>query len=183
MKLRGIALYIRTPGEKTMNQLTQSKCTACRKGEPTVTAEEMDEFRPQVPDWNIIEVDGVKRLEKVSNLNTFSKRLTPSTSIMFQSGTCGRNSSISSAVTVGSPLRQAVHFDCVSWFIVFSPGVLIYKAIPLSFIQIIQTFHRHSMFIRRDSVAAQERRAIQRSYHKVSGVSCLLAYLSHMLLQ
>src|SRR6266581_41058 len=54
-----------------MNQLIQSKCNACRKGEPTVTAEEMDEFRPQVPDWNIIEVDGVKRLEKVFKFDTF----------------------------------------------------------------------------------------------------------------
>ncbi len=31
-----------------MNQLTQMKCTACRKGEPTVTDEEIAEFRPQV---------------------------------------------------------------------------------------------------------------------------------------
>ena len=47
-----------------MNQLTQLKCTACRKGEPTVTEEEIAEFRPQVPDWSIIEVEGVKHLER-----------------------------------------------------------------------------------------------------------------------
>jgi 4a-hydroxytetrahydrobiopterin dehydratase len=71
MKLIGIALYIRTSGEKTMNQLTQSKCTACRKGEPTVTAEEIAEFRPQVPDWSILEVKGVKRLEKEFRFDNF----------------------------------------------------------------------------------------------------------------
>jgi len=54
-----------------MNQLTQLKCIACRKGEPTVTDEEIAEFRPQVPDWNIIEVDGVKRLEKVFKFDNF----------------------------------------------------------------------------------------------------------------
>ena len=54
-----------------MNQLTQMKCIACRKGEPTVTDEEIAEFRPQVPDWNIIEVGGVKRLEKVFKFDNF----------------------------------------------------------------------------------------------------------------
>ena len=54
-----------------MNQLTQLKCIACRKGEPTVTVEEIAEFRPQVPDWDISEVDGVKRLEKVFKFDNF----------------------------------------------------------------------------------------------------------------
>ena len=54
-----------------MNQLTQLKCIACRKGEPTVTDEEIAEFRPQVPDWDISEVDGVKRLEKVFKFDNF----------------------------------------------------------------------------------------------------------------
>ncbi len=54
-----------------MNQLTQSKCIACRKGEPTVTDEEIAEFRPQVPDWKIIEVEGIKRLEKEFRFDNF----------------------------------------------------------------------------------------------------------------
>ena len=54
-----------------MNQLTQLKCIACRKGEPTVTDEKIAEFRPQVPDWDIIEVEGVKRLEKVFKFDNF----------------------------------------------------------------------------------------------------------------
>ena len=54
-----------------MDQLTQLKCIACRKGEPTVTEEEIAEFRPQVPDWDISEVDGVKRLEKVFKFDNF----------------------------------------------------------------------------------------------------------------
>ena len=54
-----------------MDQLTQSKCIACRKGEPTVTDEEIAEFRPQVPDWKIIEVEGIKRLEKEFRFDNF----------------------------------------------------------------------------------------------------------------
>jgi 4a-hydroxytetrahydrobiopterin dehydratase len=54
-----------------MNQLTQMKCIACRKGEPTVTDEEIAEFRPQVPDWNMIEIGGIKRLEKVFKFDNF----------------------------------------------------------------------------------------------------------------
>ena len=54
-----------------MNQLTQLKCIACRKGEPTVTDEEIAEFRPQVPDWDMIEVEGIKRLEKVFKFDNF----------------------------------------------------------------------------------------------------------------
>ena len=54
-----------------MDQLTQMKCIACRKGEPTVTDEEIDEFRQQIPDWSILEVEGVKRLEKEFRFDNF----------------------------------------------------------------------------------------------------------------
>src|SRR5258708_7516050 len=54
---------------------------------------------------------------KLSELNALSKRLIPSTSMIFHVGTCGRNPSISASVSVGSPLRQATHFICVSWSI------------------------------------------------------------------
>ena len=54
-----------------MDQLVQLKCTACSKSEPTVTDEEINEFRPQVPDWNILEVDGEKRLEKAFRFDNF----------------------------------------------------------------------------------------------------------------
>lgn len=54
-----------------MAQLTQSKCEACRKGAPTVTDEEMAEFRPQVPDWQIVEVDGIQHLQRVFQFDNF----------------------------------------------------------------------------------------------------------------
>ncbi len=45
-------------------QLNQMKCVACRKGAPTVTEAEIAELHPQVPDWRLLEVDGVRRLER-----------------------------------------------------------------------------------------------------------------------
>src|SRR5258706_7338595 len=54
-----------------MEQLTQMVCTACRKGEPTVTEAEMAEFQPQVPNWQVIDVDGVKRLQRVFTFPSF----------------------------------------------------------------------------------------------------------------
>src|SRR5258708_19059138 len=54
-----------------MTQLTQMECTACRKGEPMLTDTEIAQYRPQVPGWNIIEVDGIKRLEKAFNFDNF----------------------------------------------------------------------------------------------------------------
>ena len=54
-----------------MAQLAQSICTACRKGEPTVTEAELAEFQPQVPEWHLIEVDGVQRLQRVFTFDDF----------------------------------------------------------------------------------------------------------------
>src|SRR5258708_39597634 len=58
-----------------MEQLTQMVCTACRKGEPTVTEAEMAEFQPQVPNWQVIDVDGIKRLQRVFTFPNFEAAL------------------------------------------------------------------------------------------------------------
>ena len=58
-----------------MDQLTQLKCTACRGGEPTVTDAEIADFKPQVPEWKIVEVDGIKRLERVFKFKDFVSAL------------------------------------------------------------------------------------------------------------
>jgi 4a-hydroxytetrahydrobiopterin dehydratase len=47
------------------------KCTACRGGEPTLTDDEIAELHPQVPDWQIVERAGIKRLERVFRFNNF----------------------------------------------------------------------------------------------------------------
>ncbi|MBI3660370.1 4a-hydroxytetrahydrobiopterin dehydratase [Candidatus Acetothermia bacterium] len=59
-----------------MSALTQMKCTACRKGEPTVTDAEIAELHPQVSEWHLIERDGIKRLERVFKFENFAQALT-----------------------------------------------------------------------------------------------------------
>ena len=47
-----------------MDELKQMKCEACQRGAPTVTAEERRELHVQVPEWNFVEQDEIRRLER-----------------------------------------------------------------------------------------------------------------------
>ncbi len=58
-----------------MEDLVQMKCVACRRDAPTVTSEEILEFRPQVPQWEIKERSGIKRLERAYEFKNFSDAL------------------------------------------------------------------------------------------------------------
>lgn len=58
-----------------MTTLTQMRCVACRRGEPTVTDEEIAGFQPQMPDWQVVECDGIKRLERVFPFPNFAGAL------------------------------------------------------------------------------------------------------------
>ena len=58
-----------------MTDLHQIKCVACRAGEPTVTDSEIDMLLPQIPEWQVKEVDGIKRLERVFKLKNFAQAL------------------------------------------------------------------------------------------------------------
>jgi 4a-hydroxytetrahydrobiopterin dehydratase len=58
-----------------MEALAQMKCVACRGGEPTVTDAEMAEFLPQVPEWKVVERNGIKRLERVFKFPDFVQAL------------------------------------------------------------------------------------------------------------
>jgi 4a-hydroxytetrahydrobiopterin dehydratase len=51
------------------------KCVACRAGEPRATDEEIAELHPQVPEWEIVEVDGIKRLQRVFRFDDFAQAL------------------------------------------------------------------------------------------------------------
>jgi len=56
-------------------QLSQTKCTACHAGEPTVTPEEITRLQPQVTGWSIVERDSIKRLERVFKFKDFAEAL------------------------------------------------------------------------------------------------------------
>jgi 4a-hydroxytetrahydrobiopterin dehydratase len=55
--------------------LTEATCVACRRDAPTVTDAEVDELRPQIPDWDLVEVDGIKRLRRVFSFDDFAQAL------------------------------------------------------------------------------------------------------------
>ena len=58
-----------------MTKLFQMKCVACRGTEPLLTSSQIDEFMPQVPDWQVKEVAGEKRLERVFKFKDFVEAL------------------------------------------------------------------------------------------------------------
>jgi 4a-hydroxytetrahydrobiopterin dehydratase len=61
--------------EEKMGQLSEMKCTACRGGEPTLGETEIGELRPQVPGWQLVEREGIKRLERVFGFRNFAEAL------------------------------------------------------------------------------------------------------------
>ncbi|MDR5682656.1 MAG: 4a-hydroxytetrahydrobiopterin dehydratase [Armatimonadota bacterium] len=51
------------------------KCSACRGGEPTLTDDEIAQLHPQVPDWQVVERDGIRRLERVFRFKDFAEAM------------------------------------------------------------------------------------------------------------
>lgn len=58
-----------------MSSLSSEKCTACRADAPAVTEAELAELKPQIPDWEITNRDGIPRLERVYNFSDFVSAL------------------------------------------------------------------------------------------------------------
>ncbi len=51
--------------------LEQMKCEVCRVGAPQVTDEEATEYIQQIPEWSILQNDGIKRLERLFTFKNF----------------------------------------------------------------------------------------------------------------
>ncbi len=58
-----------------MERLVEMNCISLRGNVPSATEEEIAEYRKQVPDWEIVEHDGVKQLERVFKLKNFVQAL------------------------------------------------------------------------------------------------------------
>lgn len=54
-----------------MEELTEQKCEACRVGAPSVSADEIKQLQPQVPDWRIITEDSIPKLDRVFQFKNF----------------------------------------------------------------------------------------------------------------
>jgi 4a-hydroxytetrahydrobiopterin dehydratase len=56
-------------------QLTGERCVACRKDSPRVTDAEIAQFKPQIPEWELNEIDGELRLERTFRFTTYPAAL------------------------------------------------------------------------------------------------------------
>jgi 4a-hydroxytetrahydrobiopterin dehydratase len=64
-----------------VESLSELKCVACNKDAPTVTDAEAEELGREVPDWEIVEVDGIKRLRRVFRFGDFAQALAFTTAV------------------------------------------------------------------------------------------------------
>jgi 4a-hydroxytetrahydrobiopterin dehydratase len=62
-------------GGSPMEKLTELRCTACREGEPPLTDEEIAALHPEVPGWQVIEEEGIKRLRRAFRFKDFAGAL------------------------------------------------------------------------------------------------------------
>ena len=54
-----------------MTTLSQASCEVCRIGAPAVSDNEATELLQQIPDWSLIEVDGIKQLQRQYKFKNF----------------------------------------------------------------------------------------------------------------
>lgn len=55
--------------------LTNQTCEACNAKAPLATQEEIETLKLQIPDWQIVEIDGVKQLKRVFLFKNFAQAL------------------------------------------------------------------------------------------------------------
>ena len=58
-----------------MPELTKIKCVACRGDAPQVTESEISEYEQQIPGWEIVEYEGIKRLQRSFEFPDFDKAI------------------------------------------------------------------------------------------------------------
>jgi 4a-hydroxytetrahydrobiopterin dehydratase len=58
-----------------MTELTTKQCEACRADAPRVTAAQIVELTPQIPEWELLEVDGIQRLSRAYSFDNFEQAL------------------------------------------------------------------------------------------------------------
>jgi len=58
-----------------MSALSGERCVACRRDSPRVTDAEAAELKRQIPDWRLVERDGIARLERTFEVPSFADAL------------------------------------------------------------------------------------------------------------
>jgi len=58
-----------------MNDLLSKKCEACRADAPKITASEIEQYLPTLPQWKIIQEDSIDKLTRCYALTKYSESL------------------------------------------------------------------------------------------------------------
>jgi len=58
-----------------MEALYNQQCVPCRGGVPALTPDEIMAYKPQVPEWQVIEREGILRLERRFAFKNFAQAL------------------------------------------------------------------------------------------------------------
>jgi 4a-hydroxytetrahydrobiopterin dehydratase len=58
-----------------MTEIAQETCVPCKGGVRTLTEAEISKLQPQVPEWQVLDVNGVKRLRREFKFPDFRQAL------------------------------------------------------------------------------------------------------------
>jgi 4a-hydroxytetrahydrobiopterin dehydratase len=58
-----------------MENLITQKCVPCEKGAPALTESELSALKSQIPEWDIVDTDGVKKLRRAFKFKNFKQAL------------------------------------------------------------------------------------------------------------
>ena len=58
-----------------MTELSRERCTACRRDSPSVSEEEISALHPQTSEWELIDRNGVPKLDRVFRFSDFAQAL------------------------------------------------------------------------------------------------------------
>jgi 4a-hydroxytetrahydrobiopterin dehydratase len=74
-----------------MTLLKQQKCEACTPDSNPVTQSEIEQLKPQIPGWEIIEREGILRLEKVYKFPDFKSAIAFTNAVGEEAETAGHH--------------------------------------------------------------------------------------------
>jgi len=57
----------------TIDSFVHASCEVCRVGAPTLSQKEREPLLLQLPDWELIEQDGVEQLQRVFSFNSYGE--------------------------------------------------------------------------------------------------------------
>ena len=58
-----------------MEELANQRCVACQPGAPLVTPEQMEVLLPMIPEWKVLEVEGVNQIQREYEFEDFKNAL------------------------------------------------------------------------------------------------------------